>query len=133
MLMKFLCGFLYCYSLKAQKWCVIEADSKLQDIHSYLELSVQKSSCEHDHNKDRLFVYIKEQCTLPLSKATIGIDSFEFLGLGYQVEWPINIILTPAALKIYAEIFSFHVKVKLAGFSLTKVWSLLKVVICPLI
>ncbi|XP_008457080.2 uncharacterized protein LOC103496848 [Cucumis melo] len=113
-------------SLWNHKWCVIEADSKLQDIHSYLELSVQKSSCEHDHNKDRLFVYIKEQCTLPLSKATIGIDSFEFLGLGYQVEWPINIILTPAALKIYAEIFSFHVKVKLAGFSLTKVWSLLK-------
>ncbi|XP_038891620.1 gamma-tubulin complex component 6 isoform X2 [Benincasa hispida] len=113
-------------SLWNHKWCVIEADSKLQDIQSYLELSVQKSSCEHDRNKDRLFVYIKEQCTLPLSKATIGIDSFEFLGLGYQVEWPINIILTPASLKIYAEIFSFHVKVKLAGFSLTKVWSSLK-------
>lgn len=113
-------------SLWNHKWCVIEAGSKLQDIQSYLELSVQKSSCEHDHNKDRLFVYIKEQFTLPLSKATIGIDSFEFLGLGYQVEWPINIILTPAALKIYAEIFSFHVKVKLAGFSLTKVWSSLK-------
>lgn len=71
--MKFLCDLLHCRSLKAQKWCVIEADSKLQDIQGYLELSVQKSSCEHDHNKDRLFVYIKEQCTLPLSKATIGI------------------------------------------------------------
>jgi len=62
-----------------------------------------------------------------------GIDSFEFLGLGYHVEWPINIILTPAALKIYADIFSFHVKVKLAVFSLTKVWSSLKVMIYPLI
>ncbi|XP_022995328.1 uncharacterized protein LOC111490907 isoform X1 [Cucurbita maxima] len=113
-------------SLWNHKWRVIEADSKLQDIQGYLELSVQKSSCEHDRNKDRLFVYIKEQCTLPLSKGTIGIDSFEFLGLGYHVEWPINIILTPAALKIYAEIFSFHVKVKLAVFSLTKVWSSLK-------
>ncbi|XP_022153772.1 uncharacterized protein LOC111021210 isoform X2 [Momordica charantia] len=113
-------------SLWNHKWCVVEAGSKLQEIQGYLKLSVQKSSCEHDHNKDRLFVYIKEQCTLPLSKATIGIDSFEFLGLGYQVEWPINIILTPAALEIYAEIFSFHVKVKLAVFSLTKVWSSLK-------
>ena len=73
LLMKFLCDFLHRHSLKAQKWCVIEADSKLQDIQSYLELSVQKSSCEHDRNKDRLFVYIKEQCTLPLSKATIGM------------------------------------------------------------
>ena len=72
MLIKFFFDFC-CHSLKAQKWRVIEADSKLPDIQGYLELSVQKSSCEHDRNKDRLFVYIKEECTLPLSKGTIGV------------------------------------------------------------
>lgn len=43
------------------------------------------------------------------------------------MNWPVNIILTPPALKIYAEIFNFLIKVKLAVFSLTDSWCLLKV------
>lgn len=56
-----------------------------------------------------------------------GVHSFSFLGLGYRVDWPISIILTPGALKIYADIFSFLIQVKLAAFSLTDVWCSLKV------
>lgn len=56
-----------------------------------------------------------------------GLRSFDFLGLGYHVDWPLCIILTPAALKIYADIFSFLIQVKLALFSLTDVWCSLKV------
>jgi len=56
-----------------------------------------------------------------------GVRSFDFLGLGYHVDWPLCIILTPAALKIYADIFSFLIQVKLALFSLTDVWCSLKV------
>uniref|UniRef100_A0A2N9EPG6 Gamma-tubulin complex component n=1 Tax=Fagus sylvatica TaxID=28930 RepID=A0A2N9EPG6_FAGSY len=52
----------------------------------------------------------------------IGVHSFDFIGLGYRVDWPLSIVLTPSALQIYAEIFSFLVKVKLAVFSLTDVW-----------
>lgn len=56
-----------------------------------------------------------------------GVHSFSFLGLGYGVDWPISIILTPDALKIYADIFSFLMQVKFAIFSLTDVWCSLKV------
>lgn len=56
-----------------------------------------------------------------------GVRAFDFIGLGYIVDWPISIVLTPDALKIYAEIFSFLTQVKLAVFSLTDVWRLLKV------
>lgn len=58
-----------------------------------------------------------------------GVHSFNFLGLGYRVDWPVSIVLTPKALKIYADIFSFLINVKLAVFSLTDVWRLLKVLI----
>lgn len=60
-----------------------------------------------------------------------GVRSFDFLGLGYQVDWPVNIVLTPAALRIYADIFSFLIQVKLAIFSLTNVWCSLKVIVFP--
>ncbi|BBH05401.1 Spc97 / Spc98 family of spindle pole body component [Prunus dulcis] len=43
-----------------------------------------------------------------------------------RVDWPISIILSPSALKMYAEIFSFLIQVKLAIFSLTDVWRQLK-------
>lgn len=56
-----------------------------------------------------------------------GVHSFDFLGLGYRVDWPISIILTPGALKIYADIFNFLIQLKLAVFSLTDVWCSLKV------
>lgn len=56
-----------------------------------------------------------------------GVHSFDFLGLGYRVDWPLSIVLTPDALQIYAEIFSFLVKVKLAVFALTDAWRSLKV------
>ncbi|XP_052724236.1 uncharacterized protein LOC108338515 isoform X3 [Vigna angularis] len=55
-----------------------------------------------------------------------GVRSFDFLGLGYHVHWPLSVVLTPAALKIYADIFSFLIEVKLAIFSLTDVWCSLK-------
>ena len=58
-----------------------------------------------------------------------GVHSFNFLGLGYRVDWPVSIVLTPSGLKIYAEIFSFLIHVKLAVFSLTEVWRTMKVLI----
>ncbi|KAK1354070.1 hypothetical protein POM88_047326 [Heracleum sosnowskyi] len=55
-----------------------------------------------------------------------GIQSFSYLGLGYRVDWPVNIILTSGALEIYAEIFSFLMQVKLALSSLAEAWCSLK-------
>ena len=56
-----------------------------------------------------------------------GLHSFDFLGLGYRVDWPVSIVLTSGALRIYSDIFSFLIKLKLAIFSLTDVWRSLKV------
>ncbi|KAB1226888.1 Gamma-tubulin complex component 6 [Morella rubra] len=109
-----------------QKWCVTEQDQRLSEIQGVLELSVQRSSCERDPHKDRLFVYMKGHRPMPLSTSTLGVHAFNFLGLGYRVDWPLSIVLTPGALQIYAEIFSFLIQVKLAVFSLTDVWCSLK-------
>ncbi|XWS52751.1 hypothetical protein CRYUN_Cryun11dG0099100 [Craigia yunnanensis] len=120
---------LFIMSLSHHKWCVTEVDRRLSEIQGLLELSVQRSSCERDHHKDRLFVYAKGHGMMPLPTSTIGVHSFDFLGLGYQVDWPVSIILTPGALKIYADIFNFLIQLKLAIFSLTDVWCSLKDVV----
>ncbi|KAK2976400.1 hypothetical protein RJ640_008110, partial [Escallonia rubra] len=118
---------LFVMSLQHQKHHVTEADKRISEIQGCLEMSVQRSSCEGDHYKDRLYVYIKEDSIMPLSASFSGIRSFDFLGLGYRVDWPVSIVLTPGALKIYAEIFSFLVQLKLALSSLAEVWCSLKV------
>lgn len=117
---------LFIKSLWGHKWCITKADQRLSEIQGFLELSLQRSSCERDRCKDRLFVYMKEHGTMPLSPSAIGVRSFNFLGLGYRVDWPVSIVVTPGALQIYAKIFSFLIQVKLAVFSLTDIWCSLK-------
>ncbi|KAF3512803.1 hypothetical protein F2Q69_00006695 [Brassica cretica] len=112
-------------SLWHHKWLVTEADKRIAEIQGFLESSIQRSSCERDTCKDRLFLY-KRQGTMHLPPSTIGVRSFDFLGLGYRVDWPISIIVTCDALKAYADVFSFLVQVKLAAYALTDVWCSLK-------
>eukprot|EP00257_Ricinus_communis_P014968 XP_015572775.1 uncharacterized protein LOC8286577 [Ricinus communis] len=117
---------LFIMSLWHHKWRTTEAGQRVSEIQGLLELSVQRSSCERDPNKDRLYVYIKGNAVIPLATSAIGVHSFDFLGLGYHVDWPLSIILTPSALKIYSDIFSFLIQVKLAIFALSDVWRSLK-------
>lgn len=53
--------------------------------------------------------------------------TFDFIGLGYRIDWPISIIVTQDALRVYTEIFSFLLDVRLAVFSLSSMWRSLKV------
>ncbi|XP_022869349.1 uncharacterized protein LOC111388779 isoform X2 [Olea europaea var. sylvestris] len=117
---------LFIMSLWHHKWHVKEADKRIPEIQGVLELSVQRSSCEGDPYKERLFAYLKGDGMVHLSASATGIHSFDLLGLGYRVDWPVSVILTPAALSIYSEIFSFLIQVKLAVFSLSDVWFSLK-------
>ncbi|XP_050222979.1 uncharacterized protein LOC126673061 isoform X2 [Mercurialis annua] len=117
---------LFVMSLWHQRCCATEAEHTVSALQGILEMSVQKSSCERDPNKDRLYVYAKGNALMPLATSTIGIHSFDFLGLGYRVDWPVSIILTPSALKIYCDIFNFLIKVKLAVYASTDAWRLLK-------
>lgn len=112
-------------SLWHHKWLVTEADKRIAEIQGFLESSIQRSSCERDICKDRIFLY-KRQGTMHIPPSTIGVRSFDFLRLGYRVDWPISIILTCDALTAYADVFSFLVQVKLAAYVLTDVWCSLK-------
>lgn len=117
---------LFIMSLWRHKWYATDADRRISEIQGFLDLSIQRSSCESDIYKDRIYLYVKEQHKISLSASTIGIHSFDYLGLGYRVDWPVSIILTPGALEIYAEIFSFLIQVKLAISSLAEAWCSLK-------
>lgn len=121
---------LFVSSLQHHKWYTIEAEKRISEIQGILELSVQRSSCEGDPYKDRLYVYVKGSSMTNISVSArgtfYGIYSFDFLGLGYRVDWPLNIILSPGALRIYSDIFGFLMQVKLAVFSLSDVWRSLK-------
>ncbi|XP_075093249.1 uncharacterized protein LOC107803639 isoform X2 [Nicotiana tabacum] len=120
---------LFVSSLQHHKWYTVEAEKRISAIQGILELSVQRSSCEGDPYKDRLFVYVKGSMTnISVSgRGTFyGIHSFDCLGLGYRVDWPLSIILSPGALKMYSDIFSFLIQVKLAAFSLSDIWRSLK-------
>ncbi|KAL3653266.1 hypothetical protein CASFOL_002947 [Castilleja foliolosa] len=117
---------LFIMSLWHRKWHVSEVDKRIPEIQGALELAVQRSSCEGDPNKDRLYVYWKGEGITHLSVSAMGIHSFDFLGLGYRIDWPVSIILTPTALEIYSEIFNFLIQVKLAVFSLSDAWATLK-------
>ncbi|CAH9072571.1 unnamed protein product [Cuscuta europaea] len=120
---------LFMTSLLRHKWYVLEAEKRISEIQGLLELSVQRSSCEGDMNRARLYVYMKHAMADSPAFAIgpfHGINSFDFLGLGYRVDWPISIIITPDTLKIYSDIFSFLIQIKLALISLSDVWSLLK-------
>ena len=55
------------------------------------------------------------------------LHAFDFMVLGYRVDWPVNMIITQDALKTYADIFSYLIRVRLAVVSLTDVWHWLKV------
>ncbi|KAH6765994.1 hypothetical protein C2S52_016977 [Perilla frutescens var. hirtella] len=117
---------LFIMSLRNCKWDVNEVDKRIPEIQGILEQAVRRSSCEQDPNKNRLYLYLKGDGIRYLSPSATGIHSFDYLGLGYQVDWPISIILTPAALKIYSDIFNFLIQVKLAVFALSDVWCSLK-------
>ncbi|GAA0143958.1 non-motor microtubule binding protein [Lithospermum erythrorhizon] len=105
---------------------ITEADKRIPEIQGVLELSVQRSSCEGDTYKNRLYLYIKGHRMSSLPILSTGIHSFDHLGLGYRVDWPVSIILTPEALNTYSEIFNFLIQVKLAASFLTDSWCSLK-------
>lgn len=55
-----------------QKWYFTEADQKIPEIQGLLESSIQRSSCERDHTKDRLYVFVKNTNKTPFSTTALG-------------------------------------------------------------
>ncbi|KAL0370976.1 UNVERIFIED_CONTAM: hypothetical protein Sangu_0415700 [Sesamum angustifolium] len=63
---------LFIMSLWRRKWHVNEVDKRIPEIQGVLELAVQRSSCEGDPNKDRLYVYLKGEGVTHLSASAMG-------------------------------------------------------------
>eukprot|EP01018_Ginkgo_biloba_P010463 Gb_28790 [translate_table: standard] len=129
-------------SLCQHKWSPMGSHQRLLEVQAMLESALQRSSCEGDECQERLHIYIKVAGGLPQTEnsqsclpAAISassfvdancVNAFDFLALGYKVDWPLNIILAPDALDIYTAIFSFLMKIKLTVFSLSDIWDSLK-------
>ena len=71
----------YVFHVK-QRLYFTEVDQKIPEIQGLLESSIQRSSCERDRNKDRLYVYVKNPNKTPFSATALG-NSFicQFFGL----------------------------------------------------
>ncbi|OAY81384.1 Gamma-tubulin complex component 6 [Ananas comosus] len=117
-------SFIIC--LRHQKWSTVGPDQKIAGIQGLLQLALQRSSCESDPYKERLFVYMKGLDIVPPPTSSTGLSVLDYILLGYKVDWPISIIITEDALKIYAEIFGYLIQVRLAVFSLTDTWRNIK-------
>uniref|UniRef100_A0A0D3FZ16 Gamma-tubulin complex component n=1 Tax=Oryza barthii TaxID=65489 RepID=A0A0D3FZ16_9ORYZ len=111
-------------SIYKKKWSFVKSEHKRAEIQGLLDLALQRSSCDSDPYKERLFVYMNEQPVVSLKASTCGLDVLDDILLGYKVDWPVNIVITEEALKTYAEIFRYLVRH--AVFSLTEVWRFLK-------
>jgi gamma-tubulin complex component 6 len=56
-----------------------------------------------------------------------GLGAFDCFKLGYKVDWPIGLILTPTALSLYSEVFTFLMRTKLTVYGLEDTWQYLQV------
>ncbi|CAL5069418.1 unnamed protein product [Urochloa decumbens] len=113
-------------SIYHKKWSFVKSEQKRAEIQGLMDLALQRSSCDSDPYKERLFIYMREQPVVSFDASACGLDLLDDILLGYKAEWPVNIVITEGTLKIYAEIFCYLLEVRFAVFSLTEVWRFLK-------
>jgi gamma-tubulin complex component 6 len=118
----------------------------LLEVQAMLETALQSSSCEGDEYAERLYVVIHDEfeanpsslhkshpqfshrSRVPgpfVSRNCLG--AFDCFKLGYKVDWPIGLILTPTALSLYSEVFTFLMRTKLTVYGLEDTWQYLQV------
>ncbi|XP_012703373.1 uncharacterized protein LOC101766023 isoform X2 [Setaria italica] len=117
----------FIFSIYHKKWSFVKPEQKRAEIQGLMELALQRSSCDYDPYKERLFIYMREQPIFSFDASACGLDLLDDILLGYKAEWPVNIVIREDTLKIYAEIFCYLLQVRFAVFSLTEVWRFLKV------
>lgn len=68
-----------------QKWSFVKSEHKRAEIQGLLDLALQRSSCDSDPYKERLFVYMNEQPVVSLKASTCGNNDFilDYLGLQF--------------------------------------------------
>jgi len=56
-----------------QKWSFVNSEQKRAEIQGIMNLALQRSSCDSDPYKERLFIYIREQPTVSCDASACGI------------------------------------------------------------
>ncbi|XP_062183615.1 uncharacterized protein LOC133887670 isoform X2 [Phragmites australis] len=113
-------------SIYRKKWSFVKPEHKRTEIQRLMDLALQRSSCDSDPYKERLFICMRQQPVVSVAASACGLDVLDDILLGYKADWPVNIVITEATLKIYAEIFCYLLQVRFAVFLLTEVWRFLK-------
>ncbi|KAJ1698349.1 hypothetical protein LUZ63_006861 [Rhynchospora breviuscula] len=113
-------------SLFNQRWFNIQAEQNIAVVQGLLDLALQRSSCDSDPYKERLFLYVKGEDKVSFSGSASGLHIFDSILLGFRVDWPVSIVITQEALKVYAEIFGYLSQIRFSLFSLTHTWRCLK-------
>jgi len=62
-----------------QKWSFVKSEQKRAEIQGIMNLALQRSSCDSDPYKERLFIYIREQPTVSCDASACGIKSIHSL------------------------------------------------------
>ncbi|KAG0584341.1 hypothetical protein KC19_3G204200 [Ceratodon purpureus] len=127
------------------EWNRLGSESQLLEVQSMLGTALQNSSCDGDEFADRLYVvqsgydshpsglrnslsaFSRHQHSLGTFVDCNKIEAFDFIKVGYKVEWPLCLIITPSALSHYSAIFTFLLRMKLTMCALADVWRNLQV------
>ncbi|MCO5573215.1 hypothetical protein L7F22_026984 [Adiantum nelumboides] len=105
------------------------------EVQMLLEAAVQNSSCQEDDYAERLHVCVEEGGKdFPLDVDNLGhvyinktsLFAFDFITLGYRLEWPVSLIITSNSLKLYNSTFCFLIHAKLAAHAVNDIWRFLK-------
>jgi len=134
-------------ALCKHEWGHTGGQPRLLEVQAMLETALQSSSCEGDEYAERLYVVIHDafeanpsslhkshpqfshRSRVPgpfVSRNCLG--AFDCFKLGYKVDWPIGLILTPTALSLYSEVFTFLMRTKLTVYGLEDTWQYLQVI-----
>lgn len=55
-----------------QKWSFIKSEQKRAEIQGLMNLALQRSSCDSDPYKERLFIYMREQPIVSFDASACG-------------------------------------------------------------
>lgn len=67
-----------------QKWFSVKSEQKRAEIQGLLDLALQRSSCDTDPYKEKLFIYMKEQPGISVAASEHGNNSIFRLSLAYS-------------------------------------------------
>ncbi|XP_024537724.1 uncharacterized protein LOC9638353 isoform X1 [Selaginella moellendorffii] len=115
-------------ALCSHKWGLSRRQHHIVEVQGMLETALQKSSCDGDSYAERLHICSISEGQDDAFVNHNSLEAYDFIELGYHVDWPLNLILTADALCLYNLIFRLLLRVRHAVFALGEISSSLQAV-----